>query len=191
MQHTGFRWLTGDVNWNDHGGMWIRPGSYSGSFEVVEFMPWSELDSSADCGVYNVQIANVDLDSAGGYSGPHDKNATMSQRSTLENALRSCGWELQADGSILDPHSGDEIATRESRHYTDILVECLHRFGHKDVSADISGDNAYALLRQAGVYRPNAHLRPRKSRKKARCVDCGGVGHITGAMECQNPQDHD
>ncbi len=141
MVHSGFKWLTGDVNWDDYGGMWYkRTGKRT--FEVVEFMPWAEYDSSAieQYGKYNVVAGEVDL----------------SRADDLKSALRSCGWELKR-GSLINSYDGETVCARKYVHA--VCAEAMFRHGAHSHHTDASGNNKHALLRSVGVFRPNAHLK--------------------------------
>jgi hypothetical protein len=104
-------------------------------YDVYEINFWKDLDSSAIAthGTYNVQAGTVDLE----------------QADVAVQALKSCGWELHPEHGIWAPFSGDIIAAVGSKHWDAVLVSALWGYGAKDVTADVSGNNLRALIRQA------------------------------------------
>jgi len=115
-------------------GLWMRGTSDATTIEVFEFSYWEEMDSSAvsEYGRYNVQSGTVHLDS-----------------SDLRQALWSCGWELDAEGNVWCPYSGDIVSRPSEPSHAYWLAECLWRYGAKDVACDTSGNNRRALIREA------------------------------------------
>ena len=104
-------------------------------YDVYEINLWEDLDSSAVAthGTYNVQAGTVDLERA----------------DVAVHALKSCGWELHPEHGIWAPFSSDIVATVGSKHWEAVLVSALWGYGAKDVTADVSGNNLRALVRQA------------------------------------------
>lgn len=130
---TRYKLLTGDVSGTP--ATYYTRGDSSSEFVVYEVNLWEDLDSSAieTHGKYNVQIGFVSIDDA--------------ERVTA--ALRSCGWEFDADNNIVCPHSGDTIAPRKSKHWPLVQVEAMWGYGEKSVVADLSGNNLRKLVRDA------------------------------------------
>jgi hypothetical protein len=109
--------------------------SYDQLYDVYEINLWEDLDSTAipTHGKYNVQAGSVSLDN----------------KDSIVQSLKSCGWELHPDHGIWAPYSGDVVAAMGSKHWSAVLVSALWGYGAKDVSADVSGNNLRALVRQA------------------------------------------
>lgn len=116
-------------------GLWVHleKDDKPGFAYVICFEYWENLDSSAveEYGKYNIQAGYVDL-----ASDPTD-------------ALKFCGWELEDDGNIWCPYSGDTVAEKGTRAYQHVLVEAMWGYGQKDVVLDASGNNRRELFKQA------------------------------------------
>lgn len=114
-------------------GLWLTERDWG--FAVFEFSYWEDLDPSAvpTYGKYNVQAGVVQVDNV-------EDNT---------NALKSCGWEIDAEGNIWCPYSGDIIVEKSSPYFNYCLVECLWRYGCKDVIQDESGNNRSKLIKSA------------------------------------------
>lgn len=109
--------------------------SYDRTYDVYEINFWNDLDFTAvpTQGKYNVQAGSVRLDDEG----------------VVAQALKSCGWELHPQHGIWSPHSGDVVAAHGHKHWDAVLVSALWGYGAKDITADVSGNNLRALVRQA------------------------------------------
>lgn len=126
-----FKFLTGDMNFTDYGGKWCKrvgPRRY----HVIELINWSEAGDGAvaEYGRYNVTLREVDLTAI-----------------DCAESLRSCGWELASDGSIIEEHGGDTVCDAAGADLA--LVECCHGYGAAAPLTDASGNNYRALIRAA------------------------------------------
>jgi hypothetical protein len=131
MTTIGFKLLSGDASGIP--AIYYRPTSpHFDSFDVYEVNEWADLDSSAIAthGRYNVQSGTVSLDN----------------RSSVDSALASHGFRWTVGGIIDD--SGTVIAAKEL-DARKVALECLWRYGAKDVAADLSGNNLRKLVKAA------------------------------------------
>lgn len=129
-----FRFLTGDVNYTEYGGKWIRSLGLR-RFHVIELLNWSEAvgeSESASMPTYNATLSEVDLSAI-----------------DCTSALESCGYAL-VDGTIVESHSGDIVASGES--VDRCLVECCHGYGAAAPLWDESGNNYQRLIRAARAH---------------------------------------
>ena len=100
--------LSGYVNWQDYGARWAKRAR-DGSWLVLDFCNMYGSDHNPE-ELYICEVKRVNL-------------ATL-PRKELTNALRSCGWVLRTDGTVIDEHSGDKIGTGE-----EIIVEACLGYG--------------------------------------------------------------
>lgn len=114
-------------------GLWAKKTD-SHTYAVIEFSYWEDLDSSAIAthGKYNIQAGYVSTDNP-------DHNV---------QAVKSCGWRIGSEG-IVNDYDGTIVAEVDTHGYWLCLVECLWRYGHKDIYLDESGNNRARLFKRA------------------------------------------
>ena len=119
---------------SDNDGLWMRFSPHQAhTVEAYELSYWEDLDSSAIAthGKYNVQAGYVDL-------------------SRIESAaLASCGIEINPDGQLWCPHTGEVLANPGTQSFSFAVAECMWRYGSKQVELDSSGNNRRALIAAA------------------------------------------
>ena len=134
-----FEFLTGDVCWEDHGGKWCRQVSPS-RFHVVSIFNWEETTGEEDGPTYHLDISEVDTDDA----------------DRVSESLKSCGYEMEADGTIFIPYSGDvlcEASDEKTRRL--ILCECMHGYGAHAPLEAWDGDGLEPLFANAAKVSKN------------------------------------
>lgn len=126
-----FEFLTGDMNWDDHGGKWFRKVSED-CFHVVEIFNWEGTVGEAEAPeeTYYVGLTEVDT--------------SLDPKSALE----CCGFEMNEDGSIgcggdIYAEAGDE----ESR--LRIICECMSGYGQSAHLEQWNGDSLEELFTSA------------------------------------------
>jgi hypothetical protein len=149
-----FKFLTGDVNYTDHGGKWCRHVG-GRRYHVIELMNWAETvgeREAAEIGAkYNVSLREVDLTDLG------DK--------PIRDALRSCGWEFAPEnGDIECEHNGSTVCGRWEAHFDLVIVEACHGQGSAAPIWDENGNSWRKLIRAAmresrALDNPEAHER--------------------------------
>ena len=114
-------------------GLWIAIDGDGAA--LIELSYWEDMDSSAveTYGKYNVQAGFVE------FTNPEHN----------DNALKSCGWALDAQGDIWFPDTGGTLAKANTKKWYWCLAECLWRHGYKDLAADESGNNRRELFKEA------------------------------------------
>lgn len=139
-----FKWLTGDVNYVDHGGKWYR-GIGPRNYHVIELVRLGEglLDGHNR---YNVELSEVDV----GALSETKQNGSV----PLDDALSSCGWKLDRyeSGNIIVNEDGDFIARSEGageERFNLVCLETLHGYGNRARFADLYGNNWRKLIREA------------------------------------------
>lgn len=116
-----FKFLVGDVNWEDYGGKWISPKLNNGDFDywlVIEFINF--LDATGETYNGNEFYASIE---AVAPSEVSDKE--------MKSALESCGWE------------GYDPSDKE------MTVEILSSYGISAHLWDDSSNDAETLLKMA------------------------------------------
>lgn len=133
-----FKFLSGDVDWASYGGTFYRKVDDT-TYYVIAVDSWENMvgeHEAAKVGAkYNVQLSIVSLDNA-------EHNA---------DALRSCGWKLADDGSVVEEYDGREVAPGTDAAL--LIVEALHGDGYKSIEAMWDGNNIrqlMALAKRAG-----------------------------------------
>jgi hypothetical protein len=149
-----FKWLTGDVNYTDHGGKWYRkvgPRNY----HVIELMNWRDVTGYEDDWrkpipeadkppMYNVDLSEVDV----GALAETKQNGEV----PLVNALKSCGYEISEHGNIIQTYDQDFIARPDgagAERFNLVCLEALHGHGNRARLADLYGNNWRKLMREA------------------------------------------
>lgn len=79
-----FRWLAGDLNWLDYGGMWYRKTDCC-KYHVIKLVNLEDAGEPIDGNRYAVELGEVDLEVA-----------------DIDAAAKCCGLD--------DPHSASELA---------------------------------------------------------------------------------
>jgi hypothetical protein len=136
------KWIySGDVNWVDYGGKWIRKVS-PGTFQIIEFMNMDEACGRDNEGQskYSVELDLVDLNAI----GPKEVASALSY--------------IGAEGEKWESDSIREITT----------AEALHSYGCKAPIEQWNGNNARKLLREA---RSMAHSLARAASALAERMD--------------------
>lgn len=155
----GFKVLSGDANYVDHGGTWYRKVD-DGVYHVIQLFKWSEMfgdvEANADgLPTYNIQLAEVNLPEAGREYADLDKrrerafpgSIAAKYSSDLEAALGSCGCGL-AKGGVTD-HEGAIVAAVGSDSLPLVCVDACFVYGVKEVIEDWSGNSWRKLMRAA------------------------------------------
>lgn len=129
-----FKWLSGDMNWLEHGGKWARKVG-DRCYHVLTLDKWESLvgsDAKKDnTGTYNATLCEVNLDEL--------------SVSELNNALRYCGWCLESNRGIVNEHDG-ELVCSFGPTYDRVLVDVCHGYGAKKWLLDASGNNWHRLV---------------------------------------------
>ena len=113
-----FKWWSGDVNWVDYGGTWVRRIG-GRAFHFIEWLPEGELHTPTKWGW--VQLAEVDLDKI--------------EIDAIRDALRSCRWVLGEEG-VVDDYRGDVVMPWGPDLDTLVASACFG-FGAKAVYEDV------------------------------------------------------
>ena len=136
-----FKWLSGDVNYADYGGKWIRCAKLR-LHHVIELTNMDDACSRDNVGhpTYVVELSAVDLDEI--------------LRSTVMSALKSCEWELKAfspvtllPATVVNEADGAVVANAQQAERC--IVEALHSYGAKAPLGHWSGNAYETLLSQA------------------------------------------
>jgi hypothetical protein len=125
-----FKFLTGDINWQDYGGSFISKKLNNGEFDywlVLQVTNWVDAvgeSEAKDVGAkYNVCLSAVSPQQAG------DEN--------LQRALGSYGMEGESEREI------------EFRKDPIMQVECLHSYGVSAPLWQADGNNLSKLMKEA------------------------------------------
>jgi hypothetical protein len=123
-----FKFLTGDVNWEDYGGKWYRQTSPS-TYLVMSIFCWEEEtgELGPEESTHNVELSEVDL----------------SDEESLTEALRSSGWEIE-DGKVVNSYDGSEVGGELA------MVEAMHGYGCKAPLGNWNGSDIKRLMTKAG-----------------------------------------
>jgi len=123
-----FKFLTGDVCWEDYGGKWYRKTGPK-TFLIIEVMNWEDASGELGPGesTHNVSLSEVDL----------------SDEESLVDSLRSCGWEIE-DGEVFNSYDGSEVGGELA------MVEAMHGYGCKAPLGDWNGSKIKKLMSHAG-----------------------------------------
>lgn len=138
----GWVTLSADINWEDYGGLWAKRDRHSSSKRAYYVLRFQNMEDYDRQGVrdgflsrYEAATAWVDLDD----TSPE----------TITSALRSCGWELTADGKILQPYDGTYIA--EDPCTVDLVIlDALAGYG---LDWDFETSNTHARRLRASAAR--------------------------------------
>lgn len=111
-----WEFLTGDVNWNDYNGMWIRDIDHD-TYQVIELINLHDAMDSNYKFKYLVELHEVTLSEV--------------DNSTLESALDTYGW--QNDDTLTDYmkvevlviYGGFTTENLEGNNYTKLFAEIL------------------------------------------------------------------
>jgi len=138
-----FKWLTGDVNYVDHGGTWFRKVG-NRNYHVIELRRTTWRTRRRGQSKYNVTLCEVDV----GALAETKQNGSV----PLVDALRSCGWLLSEYGCIVNEHDGDFIARSDgagAENFDMVCLDALHGYGNRAHLADLYGNNWRKLMREA------------------------------------------
>jgi len=123
----GWRFLTGDTNWETYGGRWFRRGGNKGQGHINDDYWWFKpahyivrFDNGLDCCGEAFLTADVKLVDLGGTPAEE-----------IRSALDSCGWAFEVvDGvlTIVSPYSGDVVAD-DMEIITLVLLEACIGYG--------------------------------------------------------------
>lgn len=144
-----FKWLTGDVNYVDHGGKWYRKVG-NRAYHVIELTSWADGEDAKR--KYNVTLCEVDV----GALAETKQNGSV----PLEDALRSCGWKIDTRRGIVQEHD-DELVCANGIVFDLVCLEALHGYGNKAHLADLYGNNWRKLIREAS--QTSRELDPKKN----------------------------
>jgi len=126
-----FTFLTGDLCWEDHGGVWYRKVSAS-RFHVVRIFNW-EVETGEGEG-WHIDLLEVDTDDL--------ENA--------KKALSSWGYAMERDGTIFCEHGGDILADKDQEETRRlILCESMQGYGCYAPLGDWDGDPFEPLFKCA------------------------------------------
>ena len=126
-----FKWLTGDVNYVEHGGKWIRRARVQGNKKARRYHVLELSMLEDDFEKYNVSLSEIDLD----VIGPEQ----------LSSALRSCGWELDPRRGVVT-EGGIELVVPNGIVLDSVLVEACHGYGAIAPIDNTSGSNWRKLM---------------------------------------------
>ena len=127
-----FKWLTGDVNWMDHGGKWISSKLNNGEFDY-----WLVL--SLD-NLYNACGEREAKEMGGKYTVSLDAVApSQVNEKDFQSAMEGWGMEDRAVSSLTD----------------EMKVELLHSYGTHATLWYANGYNASALLKEGREHAKN------------------------------------
>lgn len=137
-----FRFLTGDVNFADYGGKWWRCVS-QGRFHVVELTNMNEACGKDNEGrpTYVVELSEIDLDAI--------------PRKLVEDALRSCGWKVEAASpahlfpATVTEDWGEHRVVANGRATELCIVETIHGYGARAPLGSWEGNAWRPLMAQA------------------------------------------
>jgi len=95
--------LTGDINWEDHGAKWAKCDPVTGAWWILDFEnkeEWGDGAIGYYCGIKYVDLTEVPPE-------------------TIADALRSCGWSLELSPSsmsmsIVNDYDGTEVASGDA-----------------------------------------------------------------------------
>ncbi len=133
MDFGSFKFLTGDVNFTDHGGKWYRKVA-PGRYHVIE------LSNGHGGSRYNVTLCEVDLFAL---ACPNNEGTAP-----LCGALRSCGYALDAEQGIVNEYDG-ELVAKFGPVFELVCVEAAHGYGCKAHLSDEYGSNWRKLMKAA------------------------------------------
>jgi hypothetical protein len=129
-----FKFLTGDVNWLDYGGKWIRKVG-ARRYHVIELINWEDaVGSDADAlPTYHVDLSEIDLDEV-----------------DPTEALCSSGWFLEIrDGVAVVVNEHDRSEVGHGALTDTLLVEACHGYGARAPIWEQSSNNAREAMRAA------------------------------------------
>jgi hypothetical protein len=134
-----FKWLTGDVNYTDHGGKWLRRVPGTRRYHVIELNRWDSLVGEREARLselptYNLTLREVDLDLL---CAAHE---TEKSESSLASALRSCGWYLDPRRGVVQEHDHDLVCALGGV-LDSVLVEACHGYGAAAPLEDLGANN--------------------------------------------------
>ena len=145
-----FTFLTGDVNWPQYGGKFVRKVG-TRRYHIMEVMNWRDAcGREAPAETYNVSLSEVDLD--------------VIPENAIVSALRSWGWDRNGD-----TESGDHVILTDL-----ILVEVLHSCGSKAPLGEYNGNNLRKLMQSARA--ESAALDNRYAHKAAMAKPVNAIG---------------
>jgi len=125
-----FTWCTGDLNWEDYGGVWYRLIG-NRAFHFIEWSP----DEESDKGVGYVQLVEVDL-------------MALPQKN-IRDALRCCGYVIAEDGVVND-YDGAVVASWDDTSAMDLLIaDCCRTYGCRAPLSDAHGKAKVRMIRAA------------------------------------------
>ncbi len=120
MKNHGFKFFTGDVNWLDYGGTWVRKvGDRRFHFIRLENMDDACGSDNEGRETYVVELSEVDLDAIPG--------------ETKDSAVKSCGW-------------GD--ADRPDFCTTEMIAGACFEYGARAPLHSVSTNNAHQGIRE-------------------------------------------
>ena len=132
-----FKWLSGDVNYTDYGGKWIRRVPATRRYHVIELSRWSELvgeREAAGMPTYNLTLKEVDLDLL------IPDHTERKSESALASALRSCGWYFDPKRGVVN-ESDHDLVCPVGLVLDEVLVDACHGAGASAPLEDESSNN--------------------------------------------------
>lgn len=111
-----FEFLTGDVSWEDYGGMWCRRVDHR--FHVVKILNWEDAVGSAGAsgtdGTHHIELVEVDTNDV----------------EQAKSGLDSCGYYNDEDGNIVTDQ-GDILAElKDEGRWRLVICEAMAQCGH-------------------------------------------------------------
>lgn len=126
----GWKWLTGDMSWEDYGGAWFKRLKGSRTYFIVRYENGHEHDKELPRHMFSVVSVNV---------GEMDAKR-------LGDILRSCGW--RADNGAIVTDFGDVVAKYDDLDTWDrVVVEAALGYGAYAPLADFNGEKHVLRLR--------------------------------------------
>lgn len=127
----GWKWLTGDMSWEDYGGQWVKRIGKTYRYVVLRFENGKEHDHELPR--YMCDAVSVDV-------------SALLEDGRVEDVLKTCGMRLvyEENDCRIYSDSGDEIASLENdeERFRLILVETAVSHGaHAPLGCSASADS--------------------------------------------------
>jgi len=145
-----FKWLSGDVNYLDHGGKWIRRVPATRRYHVIELNKWASLVGEREAKAsglpkYNLTLKEVDLDLL------IPDHTTRESKSALAGALRSCGWYLDPKRGVVN-EADHGLVCAAGPVLDEVLVDACHGAGAAAPLKDRGGSDWLVTFEQLRRY---------------------------------------
>jgi len=168
---TGWKFLTGDVNWEDYGGKWAKK-AWDNSWWILRFENCEEWGDGATG--YSCDIQRIDL-----LEVPGD---------TLVSALSSCGWAYsQEEQGIVCSHSDDVVVKFTDKHFELVLIDCLSGYGCYAPMGSVTGESYPDLVRAAGHNAADEMMADSVATARALAKPANALGATAADFGCGDP----